>query len=80
MSLGIQEEAKHTGKVHCLCVKGRMCRYREVVVRNLDSAHLKKAGHSCVTLGKNINITLNSPIDMKEKEPPFYSVTHRDDF
>lgn len=50
MSLGIQEEAKDTGKVHCLCVKGRMCGYGGAVMKNLDSAHLKKAGHSYVTL------------------------------
>lgn len=77
MSLDMQEEEKHTGKVHCLCVKGRMCRCGGVVMRNLDSSYLKKAGHSCVTFCKNINITLDSLIDMKE--PSFYSVSHRGD-
>lgn len=48
-------------------------------MRNLGSARLKKVGHTCVTLSKNVNMTLNSPIDVREKEPPFYSVTHRSD-
>lgn len=73
----IQEVAKHTGKVHCLCVKETMCSMEGVVLRNLDSAHLKKVGHTCVTLSKNINTTLSSPIDVEE--PPFHSVTHRGD-
>jgi len=48
-------------------------------MRNLDSSHLKEARHSHVSLGKKVNITLDSPTDMEEKERPFCSVTHRGD-
>lgn len=68
------------GKTYTVSVKGRMCRYGGAMMRNLVSSHLKEAGHSYGTLGKNINIALGSSIDMKVKGLPFHSVAHQHDY